>query len=608
MPYDEYQREAINHKDGPCLVLAPAGSGKTSVLIQRIITLIDSGTDPENILVLTFSKKACEEMKSRLSNKALEHYSDVDIYTYHALAFKYEGTGRKLAKTDDFQKILLKIKKEFKISVSIKQLEYKILIGSSLSEDESLFLNILCNALKKSSLFLYNIMLYEFYTHLQKEPTFLSELQDAYKYLLVDECQDNNAIQYEITKLISGDCQNTFLVGDDDQTIYSFMGSDVENFLRIEKDFVNLKKIILNYNYRSAVDIISCSKKLISNNNARTDKNILSGKNISLPENSVRHFSFDTVRDVNFYIVNTCISNMGQGIQTAILYRNKYYAHSIMTALSRKNMNFYVRDPFDLNSIQEIRFLHSMLCCLCDAGNIQNWYEVFKYLFPYIKDHDIFNILKNQYDVDLYNNIYSFIYSDEHTGSTHTLILEREKDFLAGFNNLREKLQPVNSLIQKIEIILEAYPELINDISSENTEALNAYKSFAKTSQDLSALAASMNITRTSQNSNPSTDKNLSGDEAYDILLYTIHSSKGKEFDHVLLIGLEEGILPDKKCIKAHVTDNNDTSYNKDINIFIEEERRLCYVGMTRAIHKLDIIYCKEAGKCSCFFTESLIV
>ena len=132
--YDKYQSEAIYHKDGPCLVLAPAGSGKTSVLIQRIITLISGGIAPESILVLTFSKKACEEMKQRLNNTSSECYSGVDIYTYHALAFKYESHGRKLAEASDFQKIASGLKKELKLPVSIKQLEFKILTQAPLSD------------------------------------------------------------------------------------------------------------------------------------------------------------------------------------------------------------------------------------------------------------------------------------------------------------------------------------------------------------------------------------------------------------------------------------------------------------------------------------------
>ena len=586
--FDIYQQQAINHFIGPCLLIAPAGSGKTSVLIQRIISLVQKDVPPENILALTFSKKAQEEMVQRLQPLLKEDYSKVNVLTYHSLCHKYEGIGKKLITYPEQQNILdsLKIALSLDENInanSISKICSNKLKGNTLKPFENDVLNCYIHYLEKYHLFNYDILLINFLSHLTEDLSFRDFIQSKYKFILVDECQDNNSTQNQITKIIAAPENNIFFVGDDDQTIYSFTGSSVENIINLNNIYPDIKNIHLKFNYRCSPEIIYRSSTVISNNSIRITKDIIPGKKQYEPSslstantNSVEFLSFEKNSEKNTCISNICQQNIEKGVKTSILYRNKFYAQSIILELKKNNINFYLRDPFTLYKTEIIRDIHSFLCCISDSANNENWHNVLKCGMPFISDKQVDNILSSSQKL----NSISMLISD----------MPKEKAFLKSiwqnfykkYLHLKQLAKDKISIEDKIECILSILKLHEQNPSQDSADALQVYKQLANNCISISELTSAIKFSH----NNDDTDESK-----YNVYLYTIHSSKGKQFDSVILIGLEENILPSQKAKTLQA---------------IEEERRVCYVGMTRAINNLYMIYCSENGPPSRFLIESL--
>ena len=300
MQLNREQQKAVNHINGPMLVLAGAGSGKTKVLTSRIANLIENGISPYNILAITFTNKAAREMKDRVVRLIGGSANNIQISTFHSLGLKilkenYSLLGYErnftIIDSDDVLTIIKKIMKDLNLSKDYynpRELRNKIssakneMMGvdafSKVEFDHNVvevykrYLNKLKNgnSVDFDDLLILPIKLFKNY------PNVLEEYQDKYKYILIDEYQDTNEAQYVLSKLLSSKYRNIFVVGDNDQAIYAFRGANYKNILNFEKDYPETKTILLEENYRSTKTILNAANSVIKNNRERKDKNLWS--------------------------------------------------------------------------------------------------------------------------------------------------------------------------------------------------------------------------------------------------------------------------------------------------------------------------------------------
>ena len=297
MTLNDKQLEAVKHMEGPCLVLAGAGSGKTRVLTERIVNLIDNGVSPYNILAITFTNKAAKEMRTRVENKLGYETNSIFIGTFHSFGLRilrenYVDIGYTsnitILDTDDVKAIVKRILKQngydpakYEIRTIINKISSAKNDGISPNEYSKLFLNDLdiviglvykeyTKLLKDNNSVDFDDLLLKPVELFKKNKSILEKYQERFKYILVDEYQDTNGIQYELCKLLAGKYKNIFVVGDANQSIYSFRNADYRNILNFEKDYPLCKTIMLEQNYRSTKNILNAANCIIKNNEKRT--------------------------------------------------------------------------------------------------------------------------------------------------------------------------------------------------------------------------------------------------------------------------------------------------------------------------------------------------
>ena len=327
MTLNDKQLEAVEHKDGPCLVLAGAGSGKTKVLTQRIINLIDSGVSPYNILAITFTNKAAKEMRNRVENELGSITDSIFIGTFHSFGLRilrenYIDIGYTsnitILDTDDAKAIVKRILKEngydpakYEIRTIINKISSAKNDGISPDEYTKLFLNDLdiviglvykeyTKLLKDNNSVDFDDLLLKPVELLKKNKIILEKYQERFKYILVDEYQDTNSIQYELCKLLASKYKNIFVVGDANQSIYSFRNADYRNILNFEKDYKNAKVILLEENYRSTNNILKAANSVIKNNSEGKKLNLWSSKRDGELIDYIR--CEDEIKEANFVI------------------------------------------------------------------------------------------------------------------------------------------------------------------------------------------------------------------------------------------------------------------------------------------------------------------
>ena len=301
---NEQQKKAVLHDKGPMLVLAGAGSGKTKVLTSRIANLIENGVSPANILAITFTNKAAREMKERVVNLVGYDANYIQISTFHSLGLKilkenYEFLGYDknfiILDSDDTLTVVKKIMKELNMNPKYynpRELRSKIssakneLIdptGFSKVEFDSKVVTLYkkyCEKLKEGNSVDFDDLLILPIKLFKISENILTNYQERYKYILIDEYQDTNEAQYVFSKMLAAKYRNIFVVGDNDQAIYAFRGANFKNILNFEKDYQNCKTILLEENYRSTQNILNAANSVIKHNRQRKDKNLWSNNEI----------------------------------------------------------------------------------------------------------------------------------------------------------------------------------------------------------------------------------------------------------------------------------------------------------------------------------------
>lgn len=594
MTLNDKQLEAVEHKDGPCLVLAGAGSGKTKVLTQRIINLIDSGVSPYNILAITFTNKAAKEMRNRVENELGSITDSIFIGTFHSFGLRilrenYIDIGYTsnitILDTDDAKAIVKRILKEngydpakYEIRTIINKISSAKNDGISPDEYTKLFLNDLdiviglvykeyTKLLKDNNSVDFDDLLLKPVELLKKNKIILEKYQERFKYILVDEYQDTNSIQYELCKLLASKYKNIFVVGDANQSIYSFRNADYRNVLNFEKDYKNTKVILLEENYRSTNNILKAANSVIKNNSEGKKLNLWSSKRDGELIDYIR--CEDEIKEANFVInkIKDLISNGYKYSDIAVLYRTNAQSRVVEDAFVRNNIPHNIIGSYYFYNRKEIKDLIAYLKLIynpCDSVSLERIINVPK---RGIGAKSIENLRKKATE----NNISMFdaIDSGKELEFKKMILKLQEFSLNANLSDLIEEILSTTGLRMEYEI----NKSLENEAKVEN---LNEFKTVALMFEesgiyDLQTFLE--NIALVSDRGQYSND----GDE---VSIMTLHSAKGLEFNVVFLLGMEEGLFP----------------HNRSFNSLsdLEEERRLCYVGITRAKEKLYLLSARQ--------------
>lgn len=594
MTLNDKQLEAVEHKDGPCLVLAGAGSGKTKVLTQRIINLIDSGVSPYNILAITFTNKAAKEMRNRVENELGSITDSIFIGTFHSFGLRilrenYIDIGYTsnitILDTDDAKAIVKRILKEngydpakYEIRTIINKISSAKNDGISPDEYTKLFLNDLdiviglvykeyTKLLKDNNSVDFDDLLLKTVELLKKNKIILEKYQERFKYILVDEYQDTNSIQYELCKLLASKYKNIFVVGDANQSIYSFRNADYRNILNFEKDYKNTKVILLEENYRSTNNILKAANSVIKNNSEGKKLNLWSSKRDGELIDYIR--CEDEIKEANFVInkIKDLVSNGYKYSDMAVLYRTNAQSRVVEDAFVRNNIPHNIIGSYYFYNRKEIKDLIAYLKLIynpCDSVSLERIINVPK---RGIGAKSIENLRKKATE----NNISMFdaIDSGKELEFKKMILKLQEFSLNGNLSDLIEEILSTTGLRMEYEI----NKSLENEAKVEN---LNEFKTVALMFEesgiyDLQTFLE--NIALVSDRGQYSND----GDE---VSIMTLHSAKGLEFNVVFLLGMEEGLFP----------------HNRSFNSLsdLEEERRLCYVGITRAKEKLYLLSARQ--------------
>ena len=587
--YSSNQKKAIEHGAGPLMVLAGPGSGKTFVITHRIKYLIEgSGINPAHILVVTFSRAAAKEMKDRFEK--LQGKSHVTFGTFHSVFFSilktaYGFSAEQIA-SDELRYTLIKelIKKNEIVNEDINTLSGNLLNEIALIKQDNIniknyYSNSIASDTFKKLYKEYEVeletrnkldfedMLSLTYELLSERKDILTAVQNRYQYILVDEFQDINFLQYNIIKLMAGKKQNITVVGDDDQSIYRFRGARPEIMLGFERDFRNVSKVFLDINFRSTTQIVDASTKLISFNSKRFPKTFKANNGSGAPV-SVIEFKNpfaevnSIIKDIKEYIkAEQDINNI------AVLYRTNLSPRLLIERMMKNNIPFTIRDSIpNLFEHWVSKDIISYIKLAINSGNKNDLLRISNKPNRYISRDSLSSSKANIETL--------FDYYDDKSYMIKRIIELREH--LRTIKNLK----PATALRYIRNVV--GYDEYIEEYCDMNgIESDDCYTVLG----DLENSASEFNtfsdwfVHMEEYKEELIEARKKSNEDDIGVRLMTFHSSKGLEFDIVYIIDVNEGSVPYKKAKGADE---------------IEEERRMFYVAMTRARHKLFICYCKE--------------
>ena len=587
--YSSNQKKAIEHGAGPLMVLAGPGSGKTFVITHRIKYLIEGpGINPAHILVVTFSRAAAKEMKDRFEKLCKK--SPVTFGTFHSVFFNLlktaYGFGSEQIASDELRYTLIKelIKRNTIENEDINTLAGNLLNEIALVKQDNISIkNYYSNSISSDTFkkiysdyeseleargkLDFEDMLSLTYELLSERSDILKAVQNRYRYILVDEFQDINFLQYNIIKLMAGEKQNITVVGDDDQSIYRFRGARPEIMLGFERDFRNVKKVFLDINFRSSTQIVNASTKLISFNSNRFPKNFKAkngdGAPVSLIEFKNPFLEVNSIiKDIKDYIKS------GQDINNiAVLYRTNLSPRLLIERLMRNNIPFTIRDAIpNLFDHWVAKDIISYIKLAINIGDKSDLLRISNKPNRYISRDSLSSSRANIETL--------FDYYDDKSYMIKRIVELREH--LRTIKNLK----PATALRYIRNVV--GYDEYIEEYCDMNgVESDECYSILG----DLENSAAEYNtfndwfVHMDEYKDELIEARKKSNENDKGVRLMTFHSSKGLEFDIVYIIDVNEGSVPYKKA--------------KGVDE-IEEERRMFYVAMTRARKKLFICYCME--------------
>lgn len=590
MTLNDKQLEAVKHMEGPCLVLAGAGSGKTRVLTERIVNLIDNGVSPYNILAITFTNKAAKEMRTRVENKLGYETNSIFIGTFHSFGLRilrenYVDIGYTsnitILDTDDVKAIVKRILKQngydpakYEIRTIINKISSAKNDGISPNEYSKLFLNDLdiviglvykeyTKLLKDNNSVDFDDLLLKPVELFKKNKSILEKYQERFKYILVDEYQDTNGIQYELCKLLAGKYKNIFVVGDANQSIYSFRNADYRNILNFERDYKNAKVILLEENYRSTNNILKAANSVIKNNSEGKKLNLWSSKSDGELITYVR--CEDEIKEANYVItkIKELVQQEYKYSDMAVLYRTNAQSRVVEDAFVRNNIPHNIIGSYYFYNRKEIKDLIAYLKLIYNPNDSVSLERIINVPKRGIGTKSIEN-LRNKATS---NNMSMFDAIDSGKELEFKNIILKLQEFSLN-NNLSDLIEEVLTTTG-IRMEYELNKSLENEAKVEN---LNEFKTVALMFEE----SGIYDLQTFLENIALVSDRGQYNNDGDEVSIMTLHSAKGLEFNIVFLLGMEEGLFPHNRSFDS-LSD-------------LEEERRLCYVGITRAKEKLYLL------------------
>lgn len=587
------QKEAVLHKEGPCLVLAGAGSGKTKVLTTRIANMINDGIYSGNILAITFTNKAAKEMRDRISNMVENNYAFVGTFHSFGLRIIRENTEKlgltsnfTIIDSDDVSSVIKKIMKELDISTkeySVSYIRNKIsfIKNEMLSDSEvDKYLNSppekvavkvyreYEKVLKRNNAVDFDDLLKRPVELFMQNDDILDKYQEKYRYILIDEYQDTNEVQYKLVKLLASKYRNLFVVGDVNQSIYGFRWSNYKNILNFEKDYPDSKSITLNQNYRSTNTILNAANSVIKNNVERKEVNLYStfGDGVK-----IKYFRGNDEKDEVKLVIDEIKKLLDEGYDYndfAILYRTNAQSRNVEDAILKVNWPYRVVGSYYFYKRKEIK---DLLCYLRLISNHQDDVSLER----------VINVPKRGIGDTSINNLRSLA-RDNNECMFKCLSKPKEVEFKKLILELTEDAKDLD-LTELIDVVLEKSgmkEELEKEHTLEADIRLENLMEFKSITENYQKETGTVNLEDFLEDISIVADS--SEHETLDnaVTLMTMHAAKGLEFKVVFLIGMEEGIMP------------HSMSLNEESEL--EEERRLCYVGITRAKERLYITNAKR--------------
>lgn len=591
---NDKQKEAVMHIDGPCLVLAGAGSGKTKVLTERIVNLINNGVSPYNILAITFTNKAAREMRERVYNSIEEEANKIFIGTFHSLGLKIVRENASvigysnnvtILDRDDVNTLIKRFMKELNLDTEhypVKSILNKISFAKNegLSPEEfdkfakapldmaaCKVYKMYESALKRSNSVDFDDLLILPLRIFKKDKSVLEKYQEHFKYILVDEYQDTNMVQYDMCKLLASKYRNLFVVGDMDQSIYSFRFANYMNVINFEKDNKDAKVIVLDENYRSTNNILNAANDVIRNNKERKEKNLWSSKGNG---DKIKYIRCDNEQEEASTVVRLTKELLDKGekpSEIAVLYRTNGQSRVFEEAFLKENIPFKIVGSYFFYNRKEIKDLISYMHLIYNNNDDASLERVINVPRRGIGSKTIERLRSEASISD--KSMFEVVNSGKELGFKNLIIdltNESKNTDLVGL---------VDVILDKTGIRKEL--EEKNDLESEiRLENLNEFKSIALAFQEKGIFSLEEFL----ENISLVSDKNEYKEVDDGINLMTLHSAKGLEFNDVFLVGMEEEIFPHNRSFESESE--------------LEEERRLCYVGITRAKEHLWLMNAKK--------------
>lgn len=580
------------HRDGPMLVLAGPGSGKTAVITNRTRTLIEEfGISPREILVITFTKAAAQEMKERFLKMTQATHTAVNFGTFHAvfftiLKYAYNFTAANIIREEDKGRFFTELIRKMELEIEDeKEFISNIMSEVSLVKSERMnieyYYSMNCSEeafqtiyqeyerfLRAKNWIDFDDMLLMCYELLVKREDILRIWQQKYRYILIDEFQDINQVQYDIVRLLAKPQDNLFIVGDDDQSIYRFRGAKPEIMLNFTKDYPNCKQVLLDYNFRSTPNIVTAALSVVRNNNNRFDKKISAIKKEADP---VQVVTFQKVEEQNIKVVQEIMRLRKEGIrlsEIAVLFRTNTGARGLIDKLMEYNVPFRMKDS--IPNIFEHWIARNIVAYMKIAmGNQQR--ELFL---------EVINRPKRYVTRDVFAESEVSIVALMKKYQDKPWMVERLEKLQYDLLMLR-KMEPYAAIhyIRKAigyDEYLEEYAKYrrikvdeLYDTIEELQESSKNYKTFDAWFDHMEEYKQELKEQMEQRNRY----------HVDSISLATMHSSKGLEYEAVFIVDANEGITPHRKAV---------------LEEDMEEERRMFYVAMTRAKRLLYIYSAKE--------------
>lgn len=596
---DEKQMQAVTKTNGAVLVVAGAGSGKTRVLTARTAFMLhEKKIDPRSIMLVTFTAKAANEMKSRLHSYpglSREQIQRLPAGTFHSLFYRIlafhhpeKWNGDKLLKMDWQKEHILKTRgrelkldeKEFAYDIAIQQISYwknsltapeNVKPLSQWEEQVKELYKYYEHAKKEQGLFDFDDMLLGCYELFSENLSLLEMYQNRFQYFLIDEFQDINKVQYEVIKLLSAKSKNICAVGDDDQSIYSFRGSDPKYLRQFEKDFPNTEIVILNENYRSNHEIVQTANRIIEKNSLRRPKNMRA--QLSTGKQPVLFFPFDEEEEATM-IVTDIQEKIKKGYQPgdfAILFRTNTESRAVFERLSSSSLPFRIDN--DLEPFYErflVRGMLSFLRLSIDEDNQHAVRDILPALFvrqDILQDLKAESILRDRTLLECLSGIKTgYPFQERKLRRLVPIIRSLANSRPATAIEIVEKELGYNDFIRKRGNEGNKLDKGSDDIRNLKVAAKNfsTIREFIEHTDHMTAM--NKEIKKSNKNRNDV------------ISLSTIHRAKGLEYKTVYILGAVDGSIPHDYALEAW--------RNGDIEP-LEEERRLLYVAITRAMEEL---------------------